>query len=80
MGILIPHLRKTKVIILWSPFFLSFICSVNCTLGILSFWGNIHLSLSIYYVCSFVTGLFHSKWCFLVPSICLRISWIHCFE
>ena len=34
---------------------------------------NIHLS-----VCSFVIGLPHSGWYFLVPSICLWISWSHC--
>jgi hypothetical protein len=29
-------------------------------LGILSFWANIHLSVSAYHVCSFVIGLPHS--------------------
>ena len=77
MGILFPLLRRTKVSILWSSFFLSFMWSVNCILGILSFWANIYLSVSVYHVWSFVTGLPHSG--FLVPSICLRISWSHCF-
>jgi hypothetical protein len=27
----------------------------------------------------FVTRLPHYGWYFLVPSICLRISWSHCF-
>jgi hypothetical protein len=34
---------------------LNFICSVNCILGILSFWTNIHL-MSVCHVCSFVIG------------------------
>jgi hypothetical protein len=37
MGILFPLLRRTKVFTLWSSFFLSFMWSVNCILGILSF-------------------------------------------
>jgi hypothetical protein len=42
MGILFPLLRRTEVSILWSSFFLSFMWSVNCILGILSIWANIH--------------------------------------
>ena len=53
--------------------------SMNCILGIPSFWTNIHFSVSAYHVCSFVTGLPYSGWYFLFPSICLRISWMHCF-
>ena len=34
--------------------------------------------VSAYHVCSFVTGLPQSGWYFLVPSICLSISW-SCF-
>jgi hypothetical protein len=56
MSILFPLLRRTEVSILWSSFFLSFICSVNCILGILSFWANIYLSVS-----SFVIGLSDSR-------------------
>jgi hypothetical protein len=61
----VPLLRKTKVSvgILWSSFFLSFLSfflsfmwSVSCNLGIESFWANIHLSVSAYHVCSFVIG------------------------
>ena len=79
MVILFPLLRRIEVSTLWSSFFLSFMWFVNCILGILSFWANIHLSVSAYYVCSFVIGLHHLGWYFLVPSICLRISWSHCF-
>ena len=50
MGILFPLLRRTDVSTLWSSFFLSFMCFVNCILRILSFWANIYL----YHVCSFV--------------------------
>ena len=61
MGILFHLVRRTQVSTLWSFFFLSFIWSVNCILGIPSFWDNIHLSLSTYHVCSFVIGLPHSE-------------------
>jgi len=70
----VPILRSTEVSTLWSSFFLSFMWSVNCILVILSFWAKIHLSVSAYYVCFFVTGLAQSEWYFLVPSICLWIS------
>jgi hypothetical protein len=60
MGILFPLLRRIEVSTLWSSFFLSFMCFANCILGILSFWANIHLSVSAHHVCSFVTGLPHS--------------------
>jgi hypothetical protein len=68
MGILFPILRKIEVSTLWSSF-LSFMCFTNCILGILSFWDNIHLSVSAYHVCSFVIELPH-----LDLFICLRIS------
>jgi hypothetical protein len=60
MGILFPILRKNKVSTLWYSFFLSFMCFTNCILGILSFWTNIHLTVSAYHVSSFVIGLPHS--------------------
>ena len=59
MGILLPILRRNKISTLWSSFFLSFMCFANCILGILSFWANIHLSVSAYQVTSFVIGLLH---------------------
>ena len=59
MGVLFPILRRGKVSTLWSSFFLSFMCFANCILGILSFWANIHLSVSAYQVTSFVIGLPH---------------------
>jgi hypothetical protein len=74
MIILFCLLRRTES----SSFFLSFIWSVSCIMGILSSFPNIHLYISTYYVCSFVTRLPHSGWYFLVP-ICLGISWSHCF-
>jgi hypothetical protein len=46
MGISFPILRRGKVSTLWSSFFLSFMCFASCILGILSFWANIHLSVS----------------------------------
>jgi hypothetical protein len=58
MGILFPILRN-EVSTRWSSFFLIFLCFANCILGILSFWANIHLSVSVYLVTSFVIGLPH---------------------
>ena len=58
MGILFLILRRNNISTLWSSLFLSFMCFANCILGILSFWANIHLSVSAYHVCSF--GLLHS--------------------
>jgi hypothetical protein len=46
MGILFPLLRRIEVSTLWSSFFLSFMCFADCILGILSFWADIHLSVS----------------------------------
>ena len=48
-------------------------------LGILNYWVNIHLSVSIYYVCTFVSGLPHSGWYIIDPFIGLCISGSHCF-
>jgi hypothetical protein len=60
VNILFPLLRRTEAATFCSSFFLSFIWSVNCILGIPSTWANIHLSVSAYYMCSFVIGLPHS--------------------
>jgi hypothetical protein len=60
MDTLLPILRRGEVSTLWSLFFLSCMCFANCILGILSFWANIHLSVSAYHVSSFVIGLPHS--------------------
>ena len=58
LGILFPFLRRNEVSRHWSSF-LIFLCFANCILGILSFWANIHLSVSVYHVCSFEIGLPH---------------------
>jgi hypothetical protein len=79
MIILFPFLSRTEASTLWSSFFLSFITSVSYIVGIAHLLPNIYLSVKTYYVCSFVNGLPHSRWYFLVPSICLWISWSHCF-
>ena len=50
---------KNKISTLWSSFFFSFMCYANCSLSILSFWANIHLSVSAYHECPFVIGLSH---------------------
>jgi hypothetical protein len=54
MGILFLILRRNEVSILWSYFFLIFLCFANCILDIPSFWANIHLSVSAYLVTTFV--------------------------
>jgi hypothetical protein len=53
MGILFAILRRNEVSTRWS-FLLSFMCFANCILGILSFWGNIHLSVSAYLMTSWL--------------------------
>ena len=60
VGILFPFLRRIEVSILWSSFFLTFMCFANCILDIVIFWANILLSVSTYHVYSFVIGLPHS--------------------
>jgi hypothetical protein len=59
MGILFPILRRNEVSTRWSSLFLIFLCFAHCILGILSFWDNIHLSVSAYLMTSFVIGLPH---------------------
>jgi uncharacterized membrane protein len=59
MGILFPILKRNEVSTRWSSFFLIFLCFLNCILDILSFWANIHLSVSAYLATSFVIGLPH---------------------
>jgi hypothetical protein len=59
--ILSPLLSRTEASTLWFSFFLSFTWSVNCILGIPSFWANIHLSVSACHVYSFASGLPHSE-------------------
>jgi uncharacterized membrane protein len=56
LGILFPFLRRNEVSRHWSSF-LIFLCFANCILSIISFWANIHLSVSAYQVTSFVIGL-----------------------
>jgi hypothetical protein len=71
MVILCPLLGRTEASTLWSSFFLSFIWSVSCIMGIPSFLSKIHLSVSTYHMCSFESRLPHSGWYFQVPYICL---------
>jgi hypothetical protein len=46
MAILFAILRKNEVSTHWSSFLLIFLCFANCIFGSLSFWANIHLSVS----------------------------------
>ena len=57
----------------------SFSGCVDCRLVIFCFMSKIHIWVSTCHVCLFVTGLPHSGWFLLVPSICLPISRFHCF-
>ena len=59
MGILSPILRRNELSTLWSSF-LIFLCFADFILGILSFWANVHLSVSTYHLISFDIGLPHS--------------------
>jgi hypothetical protein len=78
LSILFPFLRRTEASTLRVSFFFRFMWALSCILGIPSFGANIHLSVSAYHT-YLVTGLPHPGWYFLIPSICLRISWIGCF-
>jgi len=49
VSIFVPPSRN-EASTLWSPFFLSSTWSVDCILGIPSFWANIHLSMTAYNV------------------------------
>ena len=64
LRVLFSFLQRTESSPFWPSFFLSFIMSVNCFLGIGYFelsGVSIHLSVSAYHECSFVTGLPHSR-------------------
>jgi hypothetical protein len=58
-GYFVLHSKKKQSVHTLVFLLLSFMCFANCILGILSFWANIHLSVSAYHVCSFVIGLPH---------------------
>ena len=73
MSVLFHILRRTQGTIFCASFFLSYIWAVNCDLGILNFWVNIHLSMSACQFCSILTGLHHSGY-FIIPSISLSVS------
>jgi hypothetical protein len=71
MGIFFPILKRNKVSTLWSSF-LSFMCFANCILGIVSFWADIHLSVSAYHLSSFVILLYHSSFRGYLNPLILR--------
>ena len=60
MIILFHFLNAIAAFTLWLSFLLSFIRSVSYIMGVLRFWANIHLSVSVYHVCLFVIVLPHS--------------------
>ena len=59
----------------WESFDMLLVCWVFRVSGLV----NIHLSVIAFHVYSFVIGLPHLGWYFPVSTICLKISWIHCF-
>ena len=59
-GYFVPHSNKEQSIHTLVFLLLEFHVFCNCILGILSFWANIHLTVSAYNVSSFVIGLPHS--------------------
>jgi hypothetical protein len=77
--ILFPLLRRTEASALCFSFLLNFMWSLSCIVGILCSLPNIYLSVSTNHVSSFMTELPHLGRYFQVPSICLWISWNHCF-
>jgi hypothetical protein len=76
--ILFPLLWRTEASTGLSSFLLSSIWFVDCIMDILNFLPSIHLWVSTYHVCSFVSGLHNSWLYFLVPSVDLQMSWSHC--
>jgi hypothetical protein len=74
----VPLLKMTKAPTLWSFFFLCFIWSVNCILGIWNLWANIHLSVIAYNVCSLWLGYFTHRMIFS-SSIHLPKNFINSF-
>jgi hypothetical protein len=62
VSILFPFLRRTEASTFWPYFFLSFIWLVNCILGILSFWANVHLLVSTHRVCVCVCVCVFCDW------------------
>ena len=70
VSILFSFLRRTEASTLWSSFFLSFLWSVSCIVGIQSLLPNIHLSVSTLHVCPLVTELPHSGGSPVHPFAC----------
>ena len=79
MGILFPLLRRTEISTVWSSFFLSFMWSVNCILGILNFWANIHLSVNMHLkwlICTCYPQHIHS----LMPGTSQILTCLRCYQ
>ena len=49
----------------------SFFRSVECSICLLHVMDSIHVQMNTYCACPLKSGLLHSGWYFLVPSICL---------
>jgi hypothetical protein len=79
MTILFSLLSRIQASSLGASFLIKFFGSVGYIMSILYFLENIHSLVSTYNACHFGSGLPHSGWYFLVPSICLQNSWYPCF-
>ena len=78
---LFPFPRMMHAPVLVSSVLPCFSRAMDCSLVILCFLSNIkyHLWVKIYCVCFSGPGLPYSGCFDLVPSICLWVSWCHCF-
>jgi hypothetical protein len=79
ISILFPLLSEIQASLGPSLLF-GFFGSVDCSMVILYFMANIHSEVSTYHTCPFGSGLLHSWWHFLVPSICLQKSCCPCLS
>jgi len=76
---LIPLSHWYSSILPWPRLLLSFVVSVDCSMVILYFLGNIP-SWVVHTIFTFLgLELPHSGWSFLVSSVCLQISLCRCF-
>lgn len=78
-SILFPLLREIHAFSLRSLLVHSLSGCVDCSIIILYFKANNHLKVSIYHGFLSGSGYLIQDFFFLVPDICLKISWCHFF-
>jgi hypothetical protein len=79
-SILFPLLREIHAFSLRSLLVHSLSGCVDCSIIILYFKANNHLKVSIYHGFLSGSGYLIQDFFFLVPDICLKISWCHFFK